>query len=49
MNTGKTFRHGQILRLISDASITNQQRVFRKLVSQHLEIANVAEQLDESA
>jgi dTMP kinase len=30
-------------------SITEQQRLFRKLVSQHLEIANVDEQLDESA
>jgi dTMP kinase len=30
-------------------SITEQQRLFRKLVSQHLEIENVDEQLDESA
>jgi dTMP kinase len=29
--------------------ISDQQRVFRKLVSQHLEIENVDEQLDESA
>jgi dTMP kinase len=28
-------------------SITDQQRVFRKLVSQHLEIENVDEQLEE--
>jgi dTMP kinase len=30
-------------------SITEQQRAFRKLVSQHLEIESVDEQLDESA
>jgi dTMP kinase len=30
-------------------SITEQQRLFRKLVSQHLEIENVDEELDESA
>ena len=33
----------------ASGSITEQQRVFRKLVSQHLEIENVNEQLDESA
>ena len=33
----------------ASGSITEQQRVFRKLVSQHLEIENVDEQLDESA
>src|SRR6476469_8556487 len=33
----------------ASGSITEQQRVFRKLVSQHLEIKSVDEQLDESA
>ena len=33
----------------ASGSITEQQRVFRKLVSQHLEMKNVDEQLDESA
>jgi dTMP kinase len=33
----------------ASGSITEQQRVFRKLVSQHLEIESVDEQLDESA
>ena len=38
MNTGKTFRHGQILRLISDASITNQQELRRRLAAQKLRV-----------
>jgi dTMP kinase len=33
----------------ASASITEQQRILRRLVSQHLEVANVDEQLDESA
>jgi dTMP kinase len=33
----------------ASASITDQQRILRRLVSQHLEVANVDEQLDESA
>src|SRR5690348_8790392 len=33
----------------ASGSITEQQRIFRRLVSQHLEVANVDEQLDESA
>ena len=33
----------------ASGSITDQQRILRRLVSQHLEIANVDEQLDESA
>jgi transcriptional regulator of arginine metabolism len=38
MNTGKTFRHGQILRLISDASITNQEELRRRLAAQKLRV-----------
>src|SRR5579863_516113 len=38
MNTGKTFRHGQILRLISDASITNQEDLRRRLAAQKLRV-----------
>jgi len=33
----------------ASASITEQQRILRRLVSQHLEVANDDEQLDESA
>jgi dTMP kinase len=33
----------------ASSSITDQQRILRRLVSQHLEVANVDEQLDESA
>ena len=33
----------------ASGSITEQQRILRRLVSQHLEVANVDEQLDESA
>jgi transcriptional regulator of arginine metabolism len=38
MNTGKTFRHGQILRLISDASIANQEELRRRLAAQKLRV-----------
>jgi transcriptional regulator of arginine metabolism len=38
MNTGKTFRHGQILRLISDVSITNQEELRRRLAAQKLRV-----------
>lgn len=38
MNTAKTFRHGQILRLISDASITNQEELRRRLAAQKLRV-----------
>jgi len=31
MSTGKTFRHGQILRLVSDQSIGNQEELRRRL------------------
>src|SRR6266849_4209370 len=38
MNTSKTFRHGQILRLISDASISNQEELRRRLAAQKLRV-----------
>jgi transcriptional regulator of arginine metabolism len=38
MNTGKTFRHGQILRLVSDARITNQEDLRRRLAAQKLRV-----------
>jgi transcriptional regulator of arginine metabolism len=38
MNTSKTFRHGQILRLISDASISNQEDLRRRLAAQKLRV-----------
>jgi len=38
MNSGKTFRHGQILRLISDASISNQEELRRRLAAQKLRV-----------
>lgn len=38
MNNGKTFRHGQILRLISDSSITNQEDLRRRLAAQKLRV-----------
>src|ERR1700730_11466408 len=36
MNTGKTFRHGQILRLVSDQRIGNQEELRRRLAAQRL-------------
>lgn len=38
MNTGKTFRHGQILRLVSDPSISNQEELRRRLAAQKLRV-----------
>jgi transcriptional regulator of arginine metabolism len=38
MNTGKTFRHGQILRLISGAAIANQEELRRRLAAQKLRV-----------
>lgn len=38
MNTGKTFRHGQILRLIADSRITNQGELRRLLAAQKLRV-----------
>jgi transcriptional regulator of arginine metabolism len=38
MNHAKTFRHGQILRLITDSSITNQEDLRRRLAAQKLRV-----------
>src|SRR5216683_4283009 len=38
MNTAKTFRHGQILRLITDARISNQEDLRRRLAAQRLRV-----------
>jgi transcriptional regulator of arginine metabolism len=38
MNTGKTFRHGQILRLVNGAHISNQEELRRRLASQKLRV-----------
>jgi transcriptional regulator of arginine metabolism len=38
MNTGKTFRHGQILRLVSDQRIANQEELRRRLSAQKLRV-----------
>jgi transcriptional regulator of arginine metabolism len=38
MNTGKTFRHGQILRLVADPSISNQEELRRRLAAQKLRV-----------
>ena len=38
MSTGKTFRHGQILRLVSDQSIGNQEELRRRLATQRLRV-----------
>ncbi|HEY2460317.1 MAG TPA: hypothetical protein VGI16_05900 [Candidatus Acidoferrum sp.] len=38
MNTGKTFRQGQILRLISASRITNQEDLRRQLSAQKLRV-----------
>jgi len=38
MNTSKTFRHGQILRLITDASISSQGELRRRLAAQKLRV-----------
>jgi transcriptional regulator of arginine metabolism len=38
MNTAKTFRHGQILRLVTDARIANQEELRRRLANQKLRV-----------
>ena len=38
MSTGKTFRHGQILRLVSDQRIGNQEELRRRLGAQKLRV-----------
>ena len=38
MSTGKTFRHGQILRLVSDQRIGNQEELRRRLSAQKLRV-----------
>lgn len=38
MSTGKTFRHGQILRLVSDQQIGNQEELRRRLATQRLRV-----------
>ena len=38
MSSRKTFRHGQILRLVSDGGISNQEELRRRLASQRLRV-----------
>jgi transcriptional regulator of arginine metabolism len=38
MNTGKTFRHGQILRLVTGDRISNQEELRRRLAAQRLRV-----------
>lgn len=38
MSTGKTFRHGQILRLVSGERISNQEDLRRRLAQQRLRV-----------
>lgn len=38
MSVGKTFRHGQILRLVSGQRITNQEELRRRLAAQKLRV-----------
>jgi transcriptional regulator of arginine metabolism len=38
MKTAKTFRHGQILRLVTDARISNQEELRRRLAAQRLRV-----------
>lgn len=38
MGAQKTFRHGQILRLVSDGSISNQEELRRRLAAQRLRV-----------
>src|SRR3982074_1870069 len=38
MNTHKTFRHGQILRLVSGGRIANQEELRRRLAAQKLRV-----------
>jgi len=38
MNGGKTFRHGQILRIVADTRIANQEELRRRLAVQKLRV-----------
>ena len=38
MNKAKTFRHGQILRLISDPAVSSQEELRRRLAAQKLRV-----------
>jgi transcriptional regulator of arginine metabolism len=38
MSIGKTFRHGQILRLVTDQRIANQEELRRRLATQKLRV-----------
>jgi transcriptional regulator of arginine metabolism len=38
MSTGKTFRHGQILRLVTNQRITNQEELRSRLAAQKLRV-----------
>ena len=38
MSSRKTFRHGQILRLVSDGGISNQEELRRRLAAQRLRV-----------
>jgi transcriptional regulator of arginine metabolism len=38
MSAGKTFRHGQILRLVSDQAIPNQEELRRRLAAQKMRV-----------
>src|SRR5258707_15070040 len=38
MNSGKTFRHGQILRLVSHPSITNQEELPPRLAAKKMRV-----------
>jgi transcriptional regulator of arginine metabolism len=38
MNSGKTFRQGQILRIIADGTIVNQRELRRRLAAQKLRV-----------
>jgi transcriptional regulator of arginine metabolism len=38
MSIGKTFRHGQILRLVTDQRIANQEQLRRRLATQKLRV-----------
>jgi transcriptional regulator of arginine metabolism len=38
MSTGKTFRHGQILRLINGGRIANQEELRRRLAAQRMRV-----------
>ena len=38
MSAGKTFRHGQILRLVADERISNQEELRRRLAARKLRV-----------